>query len=348
MKFLILCFVLLSVTPMTFVTDNENKGKVLLDRIHEISDTSHKEAFLELQRNAEYFREGSADFRKEYSYLYIELLDSLTDVQSFGKGRAIMYKTDIKYTEVDSALIEDVFKVIVSGNKLKGNAYKHLSIKLNPLLGYEDTTGVRGDRKRSDLYVEKAWDYNAIEILTFGKSSAHTGSDKTTGPTGIMTAVRRSILLSIIVSVIVILLLILLRYRNRLKHKNEEIQKAENLLKRREQQNCDLMKMVLKDNMKCTNSGIITKFKQAAIGQEEPTEENWLELYHTIEEKYPTFKDAIHKKLPQINETTLRVCYLLKAGMSNPEIERITNAPRQTVWNRVKRIKAIMGDEIRI
>lgn len=331
MKFLILCFVLLSVTPMTFVTDNENKGKVLLDRIHEISDTSHKEAFLELQRNAEYFREGSADFRKEYSYLYIELLDSLTDVHSFGKGRAIMYKTDIKYTEVDSALIEEVFKVVVSGNKLKGNAYKHLSIKLNPLLGYEDTTGVRGDRKRSDLYVEKAWDYNAIEILTFGKSSAHTG-----------------ILLSIIVSVIVILLLILLRYRNRLKHKNEEIQKAKNLLKTREQQNCDLMKMVLKDNMKCTNSGIITKFKQAAIGQEEPTEEDWLELYHTIEEKYPTFKDAIHKKLPQINETTLRVCYLLKAGMSNPEIERITNAPRQTVWNRVKRIKAILGDEIRI
>lgn len=331
MKFLILCFVLLSVTPMTFVTDNENKGKVLLDRIHEISDTSHKEAFLELQRNAEYFREGSADFRKEYSYLYIELLDSLTDVYSFGKGRAIMYKTDIKYTEVDSALIEEVFKVVVSGNKLKGNAYKHLSIKLNPLLGYEDTTGVRGDRKRSDLYVEKAWDYNAIKILTFGKSSAHTG-----------------ILLSIIVSVIVILLLILLRYRNRLKHKNEEIQKAKNLLKTREQQNCDLMKMVLKDNMKCANSGIITKFKQAAIGQEEPTEEDWLELYHTIEEKYPTFKDAIHKKLPQINETTLRVCYLLKAGMSNPEIERITNAPRQTVWNRVKRIKAIMGDEIRI
>ena len=331
MKFLILCFVLLSVTPMTFVTDNEDKGKVLLDRIHEISDTSHKEAFLELQRNAEYFRKGSADFRKEYSYLYIELLDSLTDVHSFGKGRAIMYKTDIKYTEVDSALIEEVFKVIVSGNKLKGNAYKHLSIKLNPLLGYEDTTGVRGDRKRSDLYVEKAWDYNAIKILTFGKSSAHTG-----------------ILLSIIVSVIVILLLILLRYRNRLKHKNEEIQKAKNLLKTREQQNCDLMKMVLKDNMKCANSGIITKFKQAAIGQEEPAEEDWLELYQTIEEKYPTFKDAIHKKLPQINETTLRVCYLLKAGMSNPEIERITNAPRQTVWNRVKRIKAIMGDEIRI
>ena len=140
----------------------------------------------------------------------------------------------------------------------------------------------------------------------------------------------------------------MLRYRNRLKHKNEEIQKAKNLLKTREQQNCDLMKMVLKDNMKCANSGIITKFKQAAIGQEEPAEEDWLELYQTIEEKYPTFKDAIHKKLPQINETTLRVCYLLKAGMSNPEIERITNAPRQTVWNRVKRIKAIMGDEIRI
>ena len=160
MKFLILCFVLLSVTPMTFVTDNEDKGKVLLDRIHEISDTSHKEAFLELQRNAEYFREGSADFRKEYSYLYIELLDSLTDVQSVGKGRAIMYKTDIKYTEVDSALIEEVFKVIVSDNKLKGNAYKHLSIKHNPLLGYEDTTGVRGDRKRSDLHVEKTWNRN--------------------------------------------------------------------------------------------------------------------------------------------------------------------------------------------
>ncbi|MBO7279670.1 MAG: winged helix-turn-helix domain-containing protein [Bacteroidaceae bacterium] len=35
----------------------------------------------------------------------------------------------------------------------------------------------------------------------------------------------------------------------------------------------------------------------------------------------------------------LRVCYLVKIGLSNPEIANITGYPPQTVWDRVKKVR---------
>lgn len=39
----------------------------------------------------------------------------------------------------------------------------------------------------------------------------------------------------------------------------------------------------------------------------------------------------------------LRVCYLLKIGLSAPQIANLTGYPRQTVFDRIKRAKAKIG-----
>ena len=40
----------------------------------------------------------------------------------------------------------------------------------------------------------------------------------------------------------------------------------------------------------------------------------------------------------------LRTCYLMKAGLTNPEIEHVMNVPHQTVWYRVNKIREVAGD----
>ena len=48
-------------------------------------------------------------------------------------------------------------------------------------------------------------------------------------------------------------------------------------------------------------------------------------------------------KIKRINEPLLRVCYLLKIGLTGPQIVNLTGYPRQTVWVRIKRIEAVLS-----
>ena len=59
---------------------------------------------------------------------------------------------------------------------------------------------------------------------------------------------------------------------------------------------------------------------------------------------YPDFKDKVQERIKRLSEPTLRTCYLLKIGMTNPQIENLMDVPHQTVWYRVRKIEDAMGD----
>ena len=71
---------------------------------------------------------------------------------------------------------------------------------------------------------------------------------------------------------------------------------------------------------------------------------DWKELSSAIEALYPGFNEDIMSRLPNPKASLLRTCYLMKAGLTNPEIEHIMNVPHQTVWYRVNKIREVAGD----
>ena len=81
----------------------------------------------------------------------------------------------------------------------------------------------------------------------------------------------------------------------------------------------------------------------AAQGKENFDENDWKALLATIDREYPEFTQEVQEKFKKISEPMLRVCYLHKLGLSNPQISGITGYPPQTVWDRVKRIEKVMG-----
>lgn len=111
-------------------------------------------------------------------------------------------------------------------------------------------------------------------------------------------------------------------------------------------QNDALMQMALMRNTEDNASEVIKRFKKSAVGLHSLTINDWEELMSAIDAMYPTFKREIQDKIPRLTKPVLQTAYLMKAGISNPEIANLMDIPRQTVWYRSNLIKKAMGDKM--
>lgn len=94
---------------------------------------------------------------------------------------------------------------------------------------------------------------------------------------------------------------------------------------------------------------VVEKFRKAAEHKRyQVAEADWLPFMECIDRMYPEFRNDIKQALPHAKPGMLRVCYLLKAGFTNPEIVHITEESRQTISNRSKKIREKMGEHLHI
>ena len=128
--------------------------------------------------------------------------------------------------------------------------------------------------------------------------------------------------------------------------KNDELQKllrdAEKGLKMLVEQNSKLTRENIMTHASRSYKDILNKAMNAAQGKENFDENDWKALLATIDREYPEFTQEVQEKFKKISEPMLRVCYLHKLGLSNPQISGITGYPPQTVWDRVKRIEKVL------
>lgn len=108
-------------------------------------------------------------------------------------------------------------------------------------------------------------------------------------------------------------------------------------------QNRELTKLTLMNNISENAKDIVDKIKKTSQGKYHLNDEEWKELLGAVDKLYPEFTYEVQLKFKKISEPMLRVCYLLKIGLSGPEIVNLTDYPRQTVWDRIKRIEKIMN-----
>lgn len=67
------------------------------------------------------------------------------------------------------------------------------------------------------------------------------------------------------------------------------------------------------------------------------TSAEWKQLYHAVDELYPSFRDRLLKELGTFTEQQMQVCYLMRIGLSKPQIQNMTNLSRSTVWRWVNK-----------
>lgn len=121
------------------------------------------------------------------------------------------------------------------------------------------------------------------------------------------------------------------------------LEAAENDFRMLVAQNRELTRLTLMNDIACDAKDIIEKVKRASEGKYHLSDDEWKELLGAVDKQYPEFTHEVQSKFKRINEPLLRVCYLLKIGLTGPQIVNLTGYPRQTVWVRIKRIEAVLS-----
>lgn len=125
----------------------------------------------------------------------------------------------------------------------------------------------------------------------------------------------------------------------------EENKAREQQLAEREEQNKAIIKLMHKTELEGTAEEVVEAVRQASTGKKEMTAAEWKQLYCAVDELYPSFKDRLVKELGHYSEQQQQVCYLMRIGLSNPQIQNMTNLSRATVWRWVKKYDWVLKAE---
>lgn len=124
---------------------------------------------------------------------------------------------------------------------------------------------------------------------------------------------------------------------------NERLKSAEKLLEdtqgkleEKRRQSLSLLQMLHHSEMHENATDIVAKVRMAAEGKMSFYDEDWKELFSAINSVYPDFSDMLLSRTIALNEQQMQVCYLMRIGMSNPQIRNVTDLPRTTIWRWTK------------
>lgn len=124
---------------------------------------------------------------------------------------------------------------------------------------------------------------------------------------------------------------------------SKELILKEQQLSDRIEQNKIFMNLLHQSEMEENAQDVISDIRKSAIGRKNMTILDWKRLYHAVDELYPHFKSELLNELGHFTEQQMQVCYLIRIGLSNPQIQNITNLSRATVWRWVKKYEWILS-----
>ena len=98
------------------------------------------------------------------------------------------------------------------------------------------------------------------------------------------------------------------------------------------EQNKLFLRMLHKSEMELNAEDVIRNIHEASVGRHRITAREWQQLLAAVDQLYPDFKDALVMRTESMTEEQMRFCYLLRIGLSNPQIQNVTDMSRATVW----------------
>lgn len=122
----------------------------------------------------------------------------------------------------------------------------------------------------------------------------------------------------------------------------EDLDVKKKELEERIEQTSDIMRMLHRSELTTTAEDVVNSIRAASEGKYNMNPSDWLQLYQAVDSLYPDFGEELVKKLKKFNEQQKQVCYLIRIGLTNTQIENITDLSHATVWRWVKRYSEII------
>lgn len=115
------------------------------------------------------------------------------------------------------------------------------------------------------------------------------------------------------------------------------LKEKERLLAEKMEQNRIFIKLLNQSELEGKAEDVIYAIRQSAEGKKNMTSADWKQLYQAVDELYPNFKEILLEKLGIFTEQQMQVCYLMRIGLTKPQIQNMTSLSRVTVWRWVKK-----------
>ena len=123
-----------------------------------------------------------------------------------------------------------------------------------------------------------------------------------------------------------------------------KIEEQEKELEEKIRQNESLTRLLRRAELENKTEDIINLVRTASRGEHKMTSKEWERFIKAVNKLYPDFQKALVAKHGHIESKELRVCYLLRIDLSNPEIINVTGLPHSTVWRWGKKYDWIKGN----
>ena len=111
------------------------------------------------------------------------------------------------------------------------------------------------------------------------------------------------------------------------------------------EQNKTFIKLLHQSELEGKAEDVIHDIRMSSTGRKNMGSADWKQLYQAVDELYPTFKDRLLKELGTFTEQQMQVCYLMRIGLSKPQIQNMTNLARVTIWRWVKKYDWVFVSE---
>lgn len=125
--------------------------------------------------------------------------------------------------------------------------------------------------------------------------------------------------------------------KQKIKGVEEELRHKEQVLSEKVEENKRFVSMLHKANMEENAADVVKAIKDASVGKHRMTAEEWQKFYHAVDMLQPELMEKIMHNLGKFTEQQQQVCYLMSIGLTNSQIENLTDIPHVTVWRWVKK-----------
>lgn len=123
-----------------------------------------------------------------------------------------------------------------------------------------------------------------------------------------------------------------------IKRYDMEYEASRNQLEDKIEQNKSLIRLLDQANFGRSNKEVIDMVKKAAEGMYDMKSTDWDEFTRTAKTLHPGLEVEIRKKFGRCSQKQLLVCYLLKAGITSSQIQKLLSLPRTTAWRWITKL----------
>lgn len=117
-----------------------------------------------------------------------------------------------------------------------------------------------------------------------------------------------------------------------LQHNEQLLETTQKRLNDKMKQSEQLMQMLHKAELEDSASDVVEAVRKSAEGKKKLSATEWQQLYSAINSLYPDFKDSLVSRDGNLSEQQMQMCYLMRIGLTGPQINNVVDISRTTVW----------------